>query len=356
MTVRPIPSIVFIALACALPAGAQTPPLVHLRVGSERAAWFERFEDSRHGPETVETIVKTFKTGPGGTLDLSNLSGDVVVNGVAGEEMKVTATKRARGSDAKAALAEITIGTRQTAGRVEVRTEFGRHDSEAEVDYTVEVPLDSAVIVRTISGDIRVSNVRGDVQVDSTSGDVRAAGTPRLAHLQTVSGDVQMNDAGTPDMFSGGTVSGDFVAVGLKARAMEITTVSGDVTLTNVSCERAQIRTVNGSVGYTGALARGGRYELNSHSGDIVLSVVGDAGFELTAKTFSGDVRTDFPMTMAPTGHDRGIPGMPGNHEIRGTFGDGSALVIAKTFSGDVVVERAGSERHPDGKPGKKKN
>jgi len=34
---------------------------------------------------------------------------------------------------------------------------------------------------------------------------------------------------------------------------------------------------------------------------------------------------------------------MPGNHEIRGTFGDGSAFVLVKTFSGDVVVGKAGA-------------
>jgi DUF4097 and DUF4098 domain-containing protein YvlB len=243
---------------------------------------------------------------------------------------------------------------RQTADRVEVRTEFGRHDSEAEVDYKVEMPMDASLIVRTISGDINVSNVRGDVQVDSTSGDVQASGTPRLSHLATVSGDVRMDDAGTPDTFTGGTVSGDFVAKELKARAVEISTVSGDVTLTNITCDRAQIRTVNGSVGYTGPLAKGGRYELNSHSGDVTLWLVGDAGFELTAKTFNGDVRADVPITMAQTPHGGGIPGMPGNHEIRGTFGDGSALVVVRTFSGDVVVGKAGAAPKGKDKGGKK--
>jgi DUF4097 and DUF4098 domain-containing protein YvlB len=356
-TARLLPSIVVVSLAVAAPLSAQTAdPHVNriARVAPERAAWFERFEDSRHGPETVETVTKTFKVGGGGSLDLSNMSGDVIVNGVSGDEMTVTANKRARGRDAKTALAGINIAMRQTAGRVEVRTEFGRHDSEAEVDYKVDVPVDAALTVRTISGDIKVSNVHGDVQVDSTSGDVQASGTPRLAHLATVSGDVRMSDVGAPDTFTGGTVSGDFVAHGLKARALEITTISGDVTLMNAACERAMIKTVNGSVGYTGSLAKGGRYEINSHSGDISLWIAGDAGFELTAKTFSGDVRAELPMVMAPTGHDSELPGMPGNHEIRGTFGDGSALVIVRTFSGDVTVGKAGAEPKGKDKSGKK--
>jgi DUF4097 and DUF4098 domain-containing protein YvlB len=351
MTARLLSSFGVLALASG-PAAAQpsSPPVARFaRVAPERAAWFERFEDSRRGPETVETISKTFKVGQGGSLDMSNLSGDIVVIGVSGDQMTIVATKRARGNEAKQALSDIDIAMRQTADRVEVRTEFGRRDSEAEVDYKVEMPADASLIVRTISGDIHVSNVHGDVQVDSTSGDVQASGTPRLTHLATVSGDVQMDDAGTPDTFTGGTVSGDFVAKELKARAVEITTVSGDVTLTNITCERAQIKTVNGSVGYTGPLAKGGRYELNSHSGDVNLWLVGDAGFELTAKTFNGDVRADVPITMTQTPHGGGIPGMPGNHEIRGTFGDGSALVVVRTFSGDVVVAKAGTQKQKAG-------
>lgn len=350
MTARLLSSLGVMALAAA-PAAAQpaAPPIVRIaRVAPERAAWFERFEDSRRGPETVETVTKSFTVGPGASLDVSNLSGDVIVIGASGTQITVAATKRARGNEAKQALSDINIAMRQTANRVEVRTEFGRRDSEAEVDYKVEMPTDASLVVRTISGDINVSNVHGDVQVDSTSGDVQASGTPRLSHLATVSGDVRMDDAGSPDTFTGGTVSGDFTAKELKARAVEITTVSGDVTLTNITCERALIKTVNGSVGYTGPLAKGGRYEMNSHSGDVNLWLVGDAGFELTAKTFNGDVRADLPITLAQTPHGGGIPGLPGNHEIRGTFGDGSALVSVRTFSGDVVVAKA--SRGPKGK------
>ena len=161
MTARLFTSFSFLALASA-PLAAQPPaPVVRIvRVAPERAAWFERFEDSRRGPETVETISKTFKVGPGASLDVSNLSGDVIVIGVSGDQITVVATKRARGNEAKQALNDINIAMRQTADRVEVRTEFGRRDSEAEVDYKVEMPTDASLIVRTISGDINVSNVQ----------------------------------------------------------------------------------------------------------------------------------------------------------------------------------------------------
>jgi hypothetical protein len=100
MTACLLTSFGFLALASA-PVAAQppAPPVVRIvRVAPERAAWFERFEDSRRGPETVETISKTFKVGTGASLDVSNLSGDVIVIGVSGDQIAVVATKRARGS------------------------------------------------------------------------------------------------------------------------------------------------------------------------------------------------------------------------------------------------------------------
>jgi DUF4097 and DUF4098 domain-containing protein YvlB len=353
-------SLLVVAAATLMPVrlGAAPPPvrLVMFSPAPDRVAWLERFEQSRSGPEATQTVTRTFKTGPGGSLDVSNLSGGVVVTGVAGDTIQMTAVKRARGGNAKAELDNIDIDATETAGRVEIRTNFRRRESHAEVDYTIEAPFETAVIARSISGDVRVTGVRGDVQIDSTSGDVAADATPRLVRLKTISGDVTLTNVGSVDTLSTGTVSGDLVAKNLKARSLEVVTISGDVTLENSTCERAQIRSVNGGVLYIGALAKGGRYEVNSHSGDIEFRLVGEVGFEITAHTFSGDVRADLPLQMAPHSGDAGIPGMPGNHEIRGTFGDGSALVVVKTFSGDIIIGRAGGDKRKDNDKPNKKN
>src|SRR4029453_1165063 len=127
----------------------------------------------------------------------------------------------------------------------------------------------------------------------------------------------------------------------LKARVVDLVTVSGDLTLLSTSCERAQLRTGNGHVEFSGAPARGGRYEFNSHSGDISLNLAGNQGFELSATTFSGEVHTGLPLTMV-TRPDPNLPeGVPHSQDVRGTFGDGGALLLVKTFSGDVYVGRA---------------
>ena len=112
--------------------------------------------------------------------------------------------KRVWGGDGEGAAREHRRRLqRQTAGRLEVRTSLGRaRNSHAEVSFTVEVPFDTPVFVRTISGDMTVSKVRGDLQVESTAGTVEATGTPRVLRLKTVSGDVKILDAAAPDVLS----------------------------------------------------------------------------------------------------------------------------------------------------------
>jgi DUF4097 and DUF4098 domain-containing protein YvlB len=296
--------------------------------------------------ESSDIVERTFNVGPKGALDISNLSGSIVITGVPGEEIRVKAERQVWGDDAKG----IVIDASKTPGRVEVRTLFGRHKNKAEVDYTVEVPYDTSVTARSLSGDIKVVKVRGELQLETTNGNVEAIGTPRLVRLKSFSGDVVVTDAGAADGLSASTVSGDLMIKSLKARVVDLVTVSGDLTLLSTSCERAQLRTVNGNVEFSGALVRGGRYEFNSHSGDISLNLAGNQGFELSATTFSGEVHTGLPLTMV-TRPDANLPeGVPHSQDVRGTFGDGGALLLVKTFSGDVYVGRAEA-----GKPAPKK-
>ena len=90
----------------------------------ERVAWFAKFQDARSGPESMETVTRTFNVGPNGSLDIFNLAGPIVVNGTAGDQIVLTAVKRVRGTtgDAKAQLDAIVIDVQETGGRVEVRT------------------------------------------------------------------------------------------------------------------------------------------------------------------------------------------------------------------------------------------
>ena len=312
-----------------------------------RHEWAARYQDTRYGPEVTERFSKTSRVGRTGALDLSNIAGDIVVTGGDGDEVRIEAVKRARsrdGEDAKRLLDDLQIEVTETANRVEVRTLYprNRRNYSGSVDYTIAMPSGGSATLRSVSGDVRVTNVRGELRAESVSGDMVTTGATRLSLVKTVSGDIQVTDAAAEGEVTVSTVSGDLTARGLKARSIDLSSVSGDVILTSVTSDRATVKSVSGSLEYSGPLVRNGRYEMTSHSGTVRLAVSGTSGFELEATTFNGDVRCEFPLTLRFGTDDDTGRGRRNrmNRSIRGTYGDASAIVNLKSFSGDIVVTK----------------
>jgi DUF4097 and DUF4098 domain-containing protein YvlB len=119
----------------------------------------------------------------------------------------------------------------------------------------------------------------------------------------------------------------------VKARHLDLGSVSGDVVLEDLECDRVNVQSVSGNVQFQGPLARSGRYELKSHSGEVRVAISGGSGFELEANSFSGQVRSDFPITIQG-GSERGRR----QRSLHGVYGDGSAVLDLTTFSGSIVV------------------
>lgn len=277
---------------------------------------------------------RVFKLPGRGSLDLSNLSGDIVVTGGAGDEIRVHAVREDGSQAGRAGAEDIRIVVNEGAGRVEIRTEYPRRGRYGDVDFNVQVPAYADVNIRSVSGDVRVEKVQGEVRGESVSGDVVVADVRTLLLAKSVSGEVTVTGAGG-DAVNAESVSGGIHAQGLTANDCRMQSVSGELTLTGAKCGRAHLKTISGGIEYAGSLAAGGRYEFSSHSGDVRLSVGGGSGFELVAKTFSGSMESALPMTRHRVEDGDHRP----RGRMRGTVGDGSAYVDVKTFSGSIVVE-----------------
>jgi len=281
---------------------------------------------------TAPKQVKSFNVGPTGSLKLANVAGDVTVTGGSGSEIKIESETHGKGktqAEAQQQLDTVTVETRQAGNRVEVETKH-RPNSHAWVDYTVIVPAGASIEIRTVSGDVRVTNVNGTAIAETVSGDVQASNLSRVSSLKAVSGDVSGTNLASDGNVALGTVSGDVAIRGLKAKAVSVETVSGDARLEGCECGGVTSSSVSGDVVYTGSLASGGRYAFNTHSGDVVLTT--PSGYELNAQTFSGDLRADGLSTQG--GSERM------GRSIRGTVGGGGAVVDVKTFSGDFRAAR----------------
>jgi DUF4097 and DUF4098 domain-containing protein YvlB len=290
-------------------------------------------------PETIEKISKSFKVGPSGTIDINNMSGKIVVNPGGPDVIVVDALKRVRGNvaDPKDQLARTTVEMAERAGRVEVRTQYTGHNLKVSVDYTVTAPAGTTVVARTLSGDIMVTGIKGEVRADTMSGNVTLTGTPGVSLAKTMSGDVTVTGVSTQGELRAASLSGDVVIRSARARAVDADSTSGNVTLADVTSDRITGKTMTGEVSFTGPLAKGGRYEFRSQSGEVRLTLVGTQGFELDASTFSGGVRSDFPLTL-PAGQPVG--GQATRKSLRGVFGDGGATLLLRAFSGDITITK----------------
>jgi DUF4097 and DUF4098 domain-containing protein YvlB len=196
------------------------------------------------------------------------------------------------------------------------------------------------VDLKSVSGSVKVTGVKGAVRAESISGNVTTTDTPKVEAAKTVSGNVTLTGIAIDGDLSAGSVSGTVTARGVKAHALELGSVSGDVVVTDVTCDRLNAKSVSGGFEYSGTISRGGVYDVNVHSGTIRFTLANPSGFQLTANTFSGSIRSDLPLTIGgdrdSDARRRGVS----NRSIRATFGDGSATLTLRTFSGDIVIAK----------------
>jgi len=298
------------------------------------------FYQGRRGPEQSDTFSRRVRVGREGRVSISNVSGAITVTAASGDEMSIDAVKRTRGD--RSELGRVSIVVEEHPGRVDIRTEYGRdwtsRNNSVSVDYTVVVPTGASLELNSVSGRIRVDGVAGGIRFGTVSGNITSSNTPRIEYLRTVSGEVELANISQDGMLSLSSVSGNINLNGVKTRALDVNTVSGEIRLRDAAVERLTAKGLSGNFEYSGALLRNGRYEVNSHSGGVRFTIADNPGFELNAGSFSGSVRSEFQMTVGGDGRDIRPRRGPRNESVRATFGDGSASLSLRTFSGDIVI------------------
>ena len=223
------------------------------------------------------------KAEPAGTVvSVHDINGDITYLPGSGSTVEVTAVRH--GSDA-----DVYTVVKEYSGKVVVCVlwhdtdescdEDGSHmhshdrhwGDRGSMDVTVKLPASMVADAGSVSGDIRIEGAHGDV---------RAA---------TVSGDVRLRE--------------------LQATSVHATTVSGDV-----------------DAGIT-QLAGDGPLTFRSVSGDVTVAVPTGLDADFSMSTVSGDLDTDFPLTLN---------GRMGRRNINARIGKGGRELSVSTVSGDV--------------------
>jgi hypothetical protein len=337
-------------------------------------------------------IEQTVAVEPNVIVSLCIASGSINVKGW--DRNEVTA----RSGDAeKIELRRASANATGPASRIEVMVsdpadgprgpEFGSCNAFSDVELSV--PRGAIVQLQTRDGDITVSDV-AEARVEAQSGDIVLQHISRLVEARALSGDITLKDSSGRVQL--GSVSGSVEATNISSISpgddFEAGTVSGDVILKGVAQSQVHAKSVSGSLNMTGALARGGRYDFKTMSGDVTLNMPADSSFKVNAKVSrGGDIVSDFPITPAddparpaavgaprppttpspatpvapasdetddddddgrpspaprPAPHPRPAPDphSQGLERLNGIFGGGDATLNLASFSGTVYLRR----------------
>lgn len=255
-----------------------------------------------------------------GTVMVTCPQGAVIVTGSDRNEIKV------RARTGSGAIRFTSNGTRAT---LEPASGRGCNDGRFEIT----VPAGARVSARSWSGSVSVKGVHGDLETRTQSADVEIRDAGRI-DVESLSGDVTIQVVNGESMIH--TVSGD-ITLGAARGDVEIETVSGDIDLQDVVAKQIRTHTTSGDVEFSGQILPDGRYEYNTHSGEIRLSLPADVGAQLSIATFNGGIESDFPITLRAGDHE--------NKRLNFTLGQGTARISAETFSGDITLTSKGRRR-----------
>jgi len=273
---------------------------------------------SRDYRSRIDTTIAFDKNG---TVTVNAGSGDVIVTASTANTVHVRAT-----SD--------DDDIRFDAVRNSVELSTARRGSDTRFEVTV--PVGARVVAKSQSGDVSVRGTHGEVNVTAQSGDIVIDDVNGRLDVRSFSGEVTAsNITGTVDI---STQSGDLKLTDVRGD-IELSNTSGDIALRGITAKLVRAKTTSGDVVFDGTIDPSGRYEFTSHSGDVRLHVPRDAAAQLTVSTWSGEIESDFPMTLKPGDHSIGSST---SKQFTFAIGRGTARISAETFSGDVTVSSNG--------------
>jgi hypothetical protein len=286
-------------------------------------------------------------------------SGDIVVTGPIERVVARTSSGNLTATDVKD-----TTGLTTSSGNILATRIGGELRANASSGNLTINDVSSRVVAQTSSGSIHATQVRDDATGTVSSGEVRLEKIGGRATARASSGSVFVNDVGGDAQAStqsdnvtitnvrgratANAISGDVVVRNV-SEGVRVTSVSGSITisdckgvisanstndvitLTNIDSRDVVAKTVSGEVRFTGKLQDGGRYEFESFNGSVVLTLPSGSNFNLTAKTHSGSVNTEFPVQLTRT---------TGGTLMSGTVGKGGVEVVVSSFNGNVQIRK----------------
>ncbi len=332
------------------------------------------------------TYAKQFSAPNGGRLTLHTQVGSVHVIGVQTRNVTI----RAQLTGTKSFLNSIHIHAEQTPAGVTISAHIDQRETHHwfhfiffernHVRFTIEVPRDYPVDLRTSGGDVSVRDLNASVHAASSGGDISiarvagklgmhtAGGDVRLqdvsgaVHAQTSGGDIEVkylkgparlsasggdiqiedaagsfalhagggdiqvkNDKGPANMSSAG---GD-IDIANSTGALDLRTGGGDIRLRN---DTGKIQGFTAGGGVWAQLRANDGVSFSSGGGDIDVLLPRNVGAALDARSNGGSLTSEFPLSTTRIKSDT---------RLSGTIGGGGALISLRASGGNIRIAPA---------------
>ncbi|HET7208201.1 MAG TPA: DUF4097 family beta strand repeat-containing protein [Terriglobales bacterium] len=279
-------------------------------------------------------------------IDVTTGSGNIRVRTGAADSVEITGRIRASGWLASADRVhqlEANPPIQQSGNTIRIghtpSTDFLRNIS---IDYELVVPAQTQVTSHSGSGNQSVDGIRGSLDVTAGSGNVNVANVGSAVIAETGSGDMQLEhvDGNVQAKTGSGSITALAIGGGFSGE-----TGSGRIELEQAAPGSVHVKAGSGTIelrGVRGTLeARAGSGEISAEgdptggwtvhtgSGSVRLRLANDAAFDLDARTGSGVISLNRPVT---------VQGRITRKEIHGKVRGGGPAVEVHTSSGNIEI------------------
>ena len=220
--------------------------------------------------QAQQKLSKRYPVAKNVRIELKNVSGTIVVESWNKDEIRLSATIESK-------KAHVVPRQSDQSLVVDVMSDNRGMGDVGDINFKLQVPVNSSIDLETVRGNIYVSNIN--------SGLVRA-------HVSS----------------------------------------EGDIELTNIAASHVIAQNVIGNIFFDGEFSRGGTYEFKSNKGDITIRIPGNSDFRLVAASPARRIAlNDFWNNNFKSQDGR---------RVTGDVGDGRSSVSVTNFSGQITFMR----------------
>ena len=251
------------------------------------------------------------------------------------------------------AAAPITVTKEGNVVTVRVRRKgswigwnFGH--SRMDASYTLHVPKQFDLDLRTSGGDIAAVDVSGNLKAHTSGGKLEFANLEGTLSANTSGGSISLEGCRCPAEIktSGGDISlvngtgilhaetsGGRIEVHNLAGDADLETSGGNLVLEKIKGKLVG-RTSGGSIHTSIPGEVAGDMQLKTSAGNIELAVPENAALDIDARTTVGRVISELPLTTSKSGREH----------LRGKLNGGGKSVVLETSAGNITLKPASSQ------------